>query len=381
MESISSSNQTQQQRRETREIVTPYAFKVADELLGIPLATPFRRGVALLIDLTLVALLTHVSTVFLAGLVSILFFRAGNRLKQKKRFNGARIALRLLTALMLFVFALGLFGVFNADNYSLDGEKVNGLQVSALQGLKIVTLTTKYVAEVESTKTLVSDGECSPAYSCWSVVGENFAEDLAKLSISSEEAIGLFSVVVDAAEEQLDDAEKTTLYKQMEEQYYATKSTDGDTELETVEETLDERTEETAPDENQMSQPIEESSYSVIEWLMGAAKDLGIGFGWAAFYFSAFTFWLKGKTPGKFLLGIKVIKIDAKELSLWESFERYGGYGAGLATGLSGFLRIFWDPNRQGIHDKISETVVINTRKEKVNLEYLDLGESSKQSA
>ena len=40
-------------------------------------------------------------------------------------------------------------------------------------------------------------------------------------------------------------------------------------------------------------------------------------------------------------------------------FGRYGGYGAGFATGLLGFLQVYWDPNRQAIQDKISATVVI----------------------
>jgi len=34
--------------------------------------------------------------------------------------------------------------------------------------------------------------------------------------------------------------------------------------------------------------------------------------------------------------------------------------GAGLASGLLGFLQIYWDPNHQGIQDKISATVVID---------------------
>ena len=66
---------------------------------------------------------------------------------------------------------------------------------------------------------------------------------------------------------------------------------------------------------------------------------------------------------GKLLFGIRVVKIDGTQLDLWESFERYGGYGAGVATGLLGFLQVFWTSNRQAIHDKISETVVVDLRK------------------
>jgi hypothetical protein len=36
---------------------------------------------------------------------------------------------------------------------------------------------------------------------------------------------------------------------------------------------------------------------------------------------------------------------------------------------LSGFLQVYWDPNRQAIQDKISETLVINIRKPKVAFE------------
>ena len=36
--------------KETRDVVTPFAFSVDDKLIGVPLATPFRRAFALLID-------------------------------------------------------------------------------------------------------------------------------------------------------------------------------------------------------------------------------------------------------------------------------------------------------------------------------------------
>jgi hypothetical protein len=46
-------------------------------------------------------------------------------------------------------------------------------------------------------------------------------------------------------------------------------------------------------------------------------------------------------------------------MTLWSAFERFGGYAAGLLTGLLGFAQVYWDRNRQAIHDKITETVVI----------------------
>ena len=100
-----------------------------------------------------------------------------------------------------------------------------------------------------------------------------------------------------------------------------------------------------------------------MELIKGIIEDLGLGLGWAALYFSVFTAWWNGKTPGKRLFNIRVLQLDGTPLSMWDSFGRFGGYAAGTATGLLGFLQIFWDPNRQAIHDKISATVVIDEKK------------------
>ncbi|WDE01844.1 RDD family protein [Thalassomonas actiniarum] len=108
----------------------------------------------------------------------------------------------------------------------------------------------------------------------------------------------------------------------------------------------------------------EKSVYSILELVKGIVDDLGLGFGWAAFYFTCFTAMWKGQTPGKKLFGIKVLQLDGTPLSMWDSFGRYGGYGAGIATGLLGFLQVYWDPNRQAIHDKISATVVIDLHRQ-----------------
>ncbi len=91
-------------------------------------------------------------------------------------------------------------------------------------------------------------------------------------------------------------------------------------------------------------------------------SPLGLGLSWAALYFSLFTARFKGQTLGKRIMRIQVRRLDNQPLSLWEAFSRYGGYGAGIATGMLGFIQIFWDPNRQGIHDKIASTVVIDLR-------------------
>ena len=45
-------------------------------------------------------------------------------------------------------------------------------------------------------------------------------------------------------------------------------------------------------------------------------------------YFTFFPFIFKGKTPGKLLYRIKVIKLDGEPLSFWNIFGRAGGYSA-----------------------------------------------------
>lgn len=125
--------------------------------------------------------------------------------------------------------------------------------------------------------------------------------------------------------------------------------------------TINEKTGDQSSDVQNISKG-EALIYKGVEWAQGAVKDLGLSFGWAAIYFSVLTSVWKGQTPGKKLFKIRVIQLDGTPLSVWDSFGRYGGYGAGLATGLLGFLQIYWDPNRQAIHDKISSTIVIDLK-------------------
>ncbi|MEL6548334.1 MAG: RDD family protein, partial [Myxococcota bacterium] len=103
-------------------------------------------------------------------------------------------------------------------------------------------------------------------------------------------------------------------------------------------------------------------SPSLMRVVQGAAADVGLTFGWIGVYFTLFTMFWNGYTPGKRLMGIRVRRLDGKPFTLWSSFERFGGYAAGVATGLLGFAQVFWDSNRQAIHDKISGTVVVNER-------------------
>ncbi|HKK27744.1 MAG TPA: RDD family protein [Gemmatimonadota bacterium] len=103
-------------------------------------------------------------------------------------------------------------------------------------------------------------------------------------------------------------------------------------------------------------------SPGILRFLQTLAHDLGFGVGWLGLYFTVLPVLWNGRTPGKRLLGICIVRLSGEEIGWWNSFSRFGGYAAGLATGLLGFLQILWDANRQGIQDRIAGTVVVRTR-------------------
>jgi hypothetical protein len=361
-------------RKETRQIVTPYAFFVADDLLGTPLAGPFRRGFGLMIDLFFIFLLTQISSLVLAAIAAWTFFRAGNRLKTKKRFNAARILLRLLVALLLFVVAMGIVDAINGNfNGNEDGKDINNNELVRFEspepstkinddvgGMELITLTAKYLVNTKAMKQRVAQKECEPIYDCFQTLGDELIQDVVDIGLDTDTIDDVLREYIGSVSESLSTSQQTELTRHLQQ------TSKNSLELKVAELKSTEQV-TTLPIKNDTKiQKPPYKSKGLLERLENLMEELGLGLGWAAFYFSIFTAWWKGQTPGKKLLGMRVIKLDNTPLNLWESFGRYGGYAAGLATGLMGFLQVFWDPNRQAIHDKISETLVIDLRKPKV---------------
>jgi hypothetical protein len=92
------------------------------------------------------------------------------------------------------------------------------------------------------------------------------------------------------------------------------------------------------------------------------SDDLGLGLGWTVLYFSALPVWWKGQTLGKRLFKLRVVELTGKPITLMLAFKRYGGYAAGVSTGMFGFLQVLWDSNRQALHDKAAHTVVLDLK-------------------
>ena len=66
-----------------------------------------------------------------------------------------------------------------------------------------------------------------------------------------------------------------------------------------------------------------------------------------------------GRTPGKYFMGIRVMSLTHKEIGWWQATERALGYGASLLEGGFGFLQYYINRNRQCVHDRIAETIVV----------------------
>lgn len=79
----------------------------------------------------------------------------------------------------------------------------------------------------------------------------------------------------------------------------------------------------------------------------------------AVSYFGLSTYLGKGRTIGKFLFGIRVVSVIHSHMSLWHSIERALGYAASSLEAGFGFLQFFTHPNRQTVHDRIAETIVV----------------------
>jgi predicted transcriptional regulator len=130
-------------------------------------------------------------------------------------------------------------------------------------------------------------------------------------------------------------------------------------ELEARIEDLDDDLREAEEDLSETRAELDElESRGVFSTFRSFLDELGFGFGWASLYFTVMLSWWKGQTIGKRVLRIRVLRLDGEPITWWVAFERAGGYAAGLATGLLGFAQVYWDANRQAIHDRIAGTVV-----------------------
>jgi len=99
----------------------------------------------------------------------------------------------------------------------------------------------------------------------------------------------------------------------------------------------------------------------------GASPDMGSWFMilyWGvvvvvtALYFTCFVA-VTGQTPGKMVLGLKVVPVEDGIMTFGMAFLRWTGYIVSSFFFYLGFIWIAFDSRKQGWHDKIAGTVVI----------------------
>ena len=298
-------------RAETREVITPYAFELNKSLLGLPLASPLRRAVAMLIDVMLIFLAAKISAALIAFVAAMAFYKGTAQKHLPKMSVFWRRVLKVTAASILFVSSLAVLSL--AIDFFEDDSAVQ------LQGIKINNDIPLSAEDKQLIQAYLADTSQNCDQLCQNNALTNLRAQVPRL----------------AEIEELENQQLTRVLLQI--------MVSADAELLD----MDPVTTQT------------ESTNSVLQWGKGIIQDLGLGFGWAAVYFTLFSLLWKGQTPGKRICDIRVVALSGEYLSLWDSFGRYGGYGAGFATGLLGFLQVYWDPNRQAIQDKIAATVVI----------------------
>jgi uncharacterized RDD family membrane protein YckC len=103
----------------------------------------------------------------------------------------------------------------------------------------------------------------------------------------------------------------------------------------------------------------------VVNWilrvLLGAKLGADLAYvvlGLIVVYDIGFWTW-RAQTPGKMICGLKIIMKDGRPINFFKAVLRYIGYYiSGIPLWL-GYLWIIWDRKKQGFHDKIAGTYVV----------------------
>jgi hypothetical protein len=399
--------------RDPRDIVTEYAFRVDRELLGVPLASPLRRLGAILVDLVVLGLLfpfRAAASALLGGIVDllvalavawVLFRLASPRAEGRTPLGPVRFLLRgagVVVALTgLAALAGGGDGGDEPDVVGAAGDSLPPVAVEALE--EISTAGGDGPGRIRMGNRMVSFGEIAGSVGDFVAlaradgpeaagpVAERVALSLHRmgappedvgdalrgmLTETREEPPAWADSVIERAVARVDSAARADRLDadSLAARYARALEADDSAAADSLRPRLRDAvagSELTAlrRENRRLESELEAATRTpslVRRSLDVVTDDLGIGLGWIGIYFTAFLALWKGRTPGKRLLGIRVVQLDGQPVGWWDAFGRFGGYAAGLATGLLGFLQVFWDPNRQALHDKVAGTVVIRTR-------------------
>jgi len=85
--------------------------------------------------------------------------------------------------------------------------------------------------------------------------------------------------------------------------------------------------------------------------------DFALGFAYEVYFVST-----RGATPGKMILGLKIIRSDGGPLSVGQAVGRYFAYLLDGFTMLIGFIIAGFDEQKRSLHDRICDTRVIHVK-------------------
>lgn len=367
-------------------VITPDSFQISPAITGLPLARPSRRLVAMLLDLLIVAMLVELAGGVVLGIAAAYFaFRLASRVTgtgTSRVGRTLRLAVRAFGALILFIVAINLWGQARRTVGRIAGS---GVQMRVGAGGDTVRVGPAQafglVNEVRALENAETEEE-----------GQRRASELA----AGFRRAGLTDAQVrETMEDMAEDADQEWMERVVERalgappagsaaemapdslaRAYAAALAEGDTsaaeELRPrlastlARDSLDGLRHDlraTEEENREMKERVERAeNRGIVATFTHFLDELGVGFGWSGLYFTAFLTLWRGQTPGKRITGVRVVRLNGQPMTLWTSFERFGGYAAGLVTGLLGFAQVYWDRNRQMIHDKIVETVVVRDR-------------------
>lgn len=376
--------------RDPREIITPDAFSVAPELLGLPLARPWRRAAAMAIDLVAIAILTGAGWFFLSLGVSFLFFRlawrsTGGAISKSTRWAtfGSLGTVALVVTLLLgwqawfsttdpaivkraggsaARMALGDAGATVADVIALSrAETETEFRRVAAQLAERLNRQGRTRDEIEEVLLGIAETGARPwAYDAVETVLRAI-EPAPAPAVDAEPAaaaIGVDSLALAyaAAVRSGDSARAAGLQGALVETLAVDRLAAQERRIRRLR-AQNRGLEEELDQERDAREEAEERG--LIRALLRFADEVGIGFGWSGLYFTLFVTLWRGMTPGKRLMRIRIVRLDGKPIGWWVAFNRFGGYAASIFTGLLGFFEMIWDLNRQALHDRIAATVVV----------------------
>ena len=378
-------------RSNSSYVITPDSFQVSTAIIGLPLARPSRRLAAMLLDLAIVAFLVHMAGAVLLGLAAAWFaFRMSRRVTGTgaRPFGRAvRLGIRAAGAFILFLVATSLWssagrGIRRAFDggvqMSVASSGGDSVRVSPARALGLVREATALQRAESEDEARRLAGELAAGFRRAGMTEEQVRETVEGIAEGADQewmdraVQGALAQPAAGAEADAPAAPDSLA------RAYAAAVAAGDSaaanELRprlasiVARDSLDalrgELRQAERRSERLRERAEEAEDRGLLASILEALDELGIGFGWTGLYFTAFTTLWRGQTPGKRITGVRVVRLNGQPMTLWMSFERFGGYAAGLVTGLLGFAQVYWDRNRQMIHDKIVETVVVRDRGE-----------------